>query len=284
MKYLVIGDNNGLGLEVLKALENAGIKELSYFGDGEFDVFDKAALNTYVESYKPDVIIDLYEDNDIEKAEQNEFTELRCYRINANSSKNLVEAAEKVGAKFVYLSTDFVYSGNKNNYNKEKDTRDTPSIYGACKIATEKEVERYNKYFIVRPGMVYGGTVDYISELLNDNSPVKEAPKDEIISPTNISTLAKYIVDLSLTDKYGIYNVADSGACSKKEFAETIGNIFRRNYVVENVKLDYYVPANRALSTDKLVENGFDKPEFWIPKLVSYCKEYSKNNKVLKKD
>ena len=285
MRYLVVGNNNGLGLELVSQLSDCEVKEFAFYSDNKLDLYHKSKLEEYVMAYEPDVIIDLEEDNDIDRAELSSFTEEDCFRKNVKYTKNLVDASKLVGAKFIYLSTDAVYSGKKDGYNSENDRLEPESVYGACKIGGEQAARENPKHFIIRPGMIYGGEKDYIDSILDSGSHEIYASDEEIVSPINVKDLAARIIELSLSDKYGTYNVSDKGAVTKKQFAEIIRNVYRRNYQVEDAELAYYVSKNRALNTDKLVENGFKEPNQWLINLGNYRRSSSKEkSNILKKE
>lgn len=284
MRYLVLGDNKGLGLSVIYEIEKRGYTELSYLTDNEVKKkFNEKKLQKYIEDFGPDVIIDLYEDNDIMKAELNDYTELNCYKANVYTTRAIAESANKLDAKLIYLSSDHVYS-SKEGYNKESDKLDSLSNYGATKIMGEYEACKCPKCFIVRPGMIYGGKTDTMDNVLWATKPVIEETL-EIVSPTRMGYLASIIADMSLNDNYGIYNVADKGRCTKKEFAESIRNIYNKNLQVKaSDRIEYYNQVNRALDTTKLKENGYEEPEFWMSSLTNYHSSYGKEKKkVLKK-
>ena len=284
MKYLVLGDNNGLGLTVIKEIELRGYKQIAYLGDDEVKAYGPKNIGEYIESIHPDVIIDVYEDNDMERAETSDYTELECYKTNVRMTKAIVETSKNIDAKIIYLSTDQVYVNKKMDYNKETDNTDSLSVYGATKITAENEVKKNPKHFIVRPGMIYGGRYDLIDDLLWTDKHVVEGSL-EVVSPTNINYLASTIVDMSYNDNYGIYNVADSGRCTVKEFLESVRNVYRRNIqIIPTDNIDYYVSPNRSLSVDKLKENGYQEPSFWLSSLASFRKTNTLGyEKVLKK-
>lgn len=283
MRYVILGDNNGLGLTVIKEIEFRGYEEICYLDDSEVKSMSKKKLENYIKLQKPDVIIDLVEDNNIVRAELSDYTELDCYKTNVHLTKEIVDIAKDLDCKLIYLSSDAVYPGTKEGFYKETDHLDSPSVYGATKITAESEVRKHPKHFIVRPGYIYGGRHDIIDDLLWTEERVIPASL-EVVSPTNMDFLASTIADMAHYENYGTYNVADSGRCTIKEFAESVRNIYRRNFLVEGIdQLDYYVAPNRALNTDKLVENGYQKPSFWVSSLVAFCKSHSpSNDKVLK--
>ena len=284
MRYLVLGDNNGLGLTVIKEIELRGYEEIDYLSDDEIKEYSPKNLEAYIEKKHPDVVIDLYEDNNMERAETSDYTELDCYKTNVLMTKSIAEASERIGAKLIYLSTDQVYAGKKKDFNKETDNTDSLSVYGATKITAEKEVMKNPKHFIVRPGMIYGGRHDIIDDLLWTRDPVMKGSL-EVVSPVDINFLASTMADMSYYDNYGIYNVADSGRCTIKEFLESVRNVYRRNIqIVPADHIDYYVSPNRALNVDKLKENGYQKPSFWITSLAAFRKTNTPGyEKVLKK-
>jgi len=149
-----------------------------------------------------------------------------AYRVNALGSRNVAVAAAKIGAKLVYISTDYVFDGAARRPYTEFDDTNPISVYGKSKLAGERYVAGLsNKYFIVRTSWPYGehghNFVKTMLRLAKEKNELTVVD-DQVGSPTYTKDLARFIADLVHTELYGTYHAANTGSCSWYRFARTI--------------------------------------------------------------
>lgn len=224
MRVLVTGAQGQLGTDMLLCLERqpAEFHVLGY-GRTALDITDVSQVSKIFGEVKPDVVIHTAAYTQVDQAETDRD---RAYAVNALGTRNLVVEAEKLGAKFVYLSTDYVFDGKKGTPYSESDRTNPQSVYGQSKRAGEEYVlSLSSKYFIVRTSWVYGkygaNFVKTMLKLGGEGKPLKVV-NDQFGSPTYTVDLARFIEQIIGTECYGIYHATNSGSCSWYEFAKTI--------------------------------------------------------------
>ena len=262
MKVLVTGAEGQLGWDVIRELETRGI-ECKGVDRGDFDLMDAPAVKAAVAEYGPDAVVHCAAYTAVDKAESEPEI---CAGVNGDGTLNVVRAALNVGAKLVYISTDYVFSGE----GKEPWTEESPygpkNVYGLSKAQGEIAVRSLmEKYFIVRTSWVYGvhgsNFVRTMMQLGRERAEVRVV-EDQIGSPTYTADLARVICDMLPTEKYGIYHVCNQGYLSWARFAEMIMERAGLRCRVEPVpSAEYPTPAHRPLNsrmdTGKLVRSGF---------------------------
>ncbi|REK55521.1 MAG: dTDP-4-dehydrorhamnose reductase [Thermobacillus sp.] len=222
MKILVTGANGQLGRELawLQAPQNM---EIIGFGRGEMDITNLAQCRSVIRAHRPDAVIHCAAYTKVDQAESEPD---EAYRVNAYGTRNTALAAEEIGAKFVYVSTDYVFDGRADKPYREYDRTDPQTVYGRSKLAGEQLVQSLSsRYFIVRTSWVYGkygaNFVKTMLKLAEDRDRLKVV-HDQVGSPTYTLDLARFLLDLVKTDYYGIYHASNSGTCSWYEFAKAI--------------------------------------------------------------
>src|SRR5690606_14043290 len=142
----------------------------------------------------------------VDKAEDNKDL---CMKVNVEGTKNLVNIAKLHNAKFLYISTDYVFDGNKEGFYEIDDLPNPKSVYGLSKYFGEVETKKYNKHFIVRISWVFGKNGQNIVKTmlrLGQERGILNVVNDQIGSPTYTFDLSKLLVDIVQTDKYGTYH------------------------------------------------------------------------------
>ena len=290
MRYLITGVKGQLGYDLTRELDERGETDYLAVDIEEMDITDKDRVMKVITEYKPDVIFHCAAYTAVDKAEQDEKT---CYKVNVEGTKNITDASLAVGAKLVYLSTDYVFDGTKEGYYTEEDQVNPQSVYGKTKQLGEEEVKRNPNHFIGRISWVFGingsnfiNTMLGVSENLEKLGKPDEVRvvKDQIGSPTYTVDLSKVLVDMVQTDKYGTYNITNEGFCTWAEFTEYFYAINNRATKVNAVTTPEYYgtkphaprPENSKMSKDKLEENGFDRLPTWQDATDRYCKELVK--------
>ena len=212
--------------------------------------------------------------------------EEKVYAVNVLGTKNLSDAAMMVDAKIVYMSTDYVFDGQKDGVYTEDDTPNPMSVYGKTKYLGEEEVRRNPKHFITRISWVFGiNGNNFIKTMLKLSKTHDElnVVSDQVGSPTYTVDLAKLLVEMVQGNKYGTYNVNNEGFTSWADFAEYIMETSGKKTKINRISTEKYLeitgtkqayrPRNSKLSKDKLVENGFEKLPTWQDATNRYIKE-----------
>ena len=278
MKILVTGAKGQLGYDVIKTLNLRGI-ECQGVDIQDFDISDFAATEQYIKSYRPDAVIHCSAYTAVDKAEEEEEY---CYKVNVIGTENIAKCCRAIDAKMIYISTDYVFSGNGKSFYDVNDVTDPINIYGQTKLAGEYAVKDYiSKYFIVRISWVFGfNGNNFIKTMLRLGTEKKElnVVGDQVGSPTYTADLAVLLCDMIITDKYGVYHATNEGACSWAEFAEEIFKQADLKVKVNYISSDDYQtkakrPKNSRLSKSELEKNGFEKLPSWQDALKRYLLE-----------
>lgn len=289
MKYLITGVKGQLGYDIVRELEKRGRTEYLALDSIEMDITDREKVMQVVTDYHPDVIFHCAAWTAVDKAEEEK--EL-CEKVNVYGTANICDASLAVGAKIVYMSTDYVFNGNKNGEYIPEDEVDPRSVYGMTKYQGEEEIRRNPKHYITRISWVFGiNGHNFVKTMLKlaENHDVLNVVDDQIGSPTYTVDLAKVLVDMSDEEKYGTYHVTNEGFCSWADFAEYIFKTNQKNVVVNRVSTEEYLhlsgtkqayrPRNSKLSKDKLVENGFAPLPSWQDAINRYNIELKNEEK-----
>lgn len=222
MKVLITGAKGQLGLELSKQLRLNEKVEVIETDRNELDITDMNIVNTFISEIKPDVIINCAAHTQVDQCETD--VEL-AYRINAIGPRNIAIVSEKIGAKFVQVSTDYVFDGNGCQPYREDSNTNPNSIYGKSKLQGEIFTREFcSKYFILRTAWLYGEGNNFVRTMLKLANEHKElnVVNDQFGSPTNTADLAKVIINLINTEYYGIYHATCEGQCSWYDFAKKI--------------------------------------------------------------
>lgn len=285
-RYLITGVKGQLGYDIVRELKERGEEDILALDAAEMDITDRDAVMQIIEAYKPDVIFHCAAWTAVDKAEEEK--EL-CEKVNVEGTKNLVDASIKVGAKIVYMSTDYVFDGTKEGLYTEEDKPNPQSVYGLTKYQGEEEVRRNPNHFITRISWVFGiNGNNFIKTMIKLSDKYKELSvvDDQIGSPTYTVDLSKLLVEMAHTEKYGTYNATNTGYCTWAEFAEAIFEAYGAEVKVNHVSTeDYYKgkehavrPENSKFDWSKLEENGFAKMPEWQDALRRYIKEFNESS------
>ena len=287
-KYLVTGVDGQLGYDIVNELKERGEDEILALDIHDMDITDREKVMKVVKAYKPDVIFHCAAWTAVDKAE--ECPDL-CRKVNVDGTKNIVDASLEVGAKVVYMSTDYVFDGTKEGTYTEEDNPNPKSVYGQTKFDGEEEVRRNPNHFITRISWVFGvNGNNFIRTMLKlaDKYPELSVVNDQIGSPTYTVDLAKLLVEMAETDKYGTYHVNNEGYCSWAEFAQYIMDSNGKDTKIKPVSTEGYYegkdttnvayrPRNSRLDKSKLEESGFRRLRPWQAATDDYCKQYKKS-------
>lgn len=277
MKYLITGGTGQLGHDIVKELISRG--ELNYLAPTtkEMNITNKDEVEKVILGYKPDIIFHCAAYTAVDKAEEDREN---CYNVNVNGTKNIVEVAEKINAKVVYISTDYVFDGTKEGIYEIDDKTNPINYYGYTKLMGEKEVQQLNDYLIVRISWVFGENgKNFVKTMLNlaETKTELSIVSDQIGSPTYTKDLSKLLLDMIENNKKGLFFATNEDFCSWYEFAEYIFKINNINIKLNKVLTKDYKtlakrPLNSKLSKNKLDEEGLTRLPSWQDAASRFCK------------
>ena len=310
MKVFVTGVAGQLGHDVMNELAKRGYEGIGtdiapeYSGAAygtavvsmpyvSLDITDADAVDRVICEMKPDVVVHCAAWTAVDLAEDEDKKD-KVRTINADGTANIAKACKKTGSKMVYTSTDYVFNG-QGEEPWQPDCKDYQplNVYGQSKLDGELAVsETLDKYFIVRIAWVFGKNGNnFIKTMLKvgKNHDKLRVVNDQIGTPTYTFDLARLLVDMIETDKYGYYHVTNEGGyISWYDFTKEIFRhatlLGRTEYSEDKVTVlpvttaEYGLskaarPFNSRLDKSKLVENGFKPLPTWQDAVARYLKE-----------
>ena len=247
------------------------------------DITDRLAVLSTIKAVNPDVIIHCAAWTAVDEAEDKE-NQSKVYGINARGTCNMAEAARAVGAKMIYISTDYIFDGRGERPWQPDDVNYAPlNVYGKSKLEGELAVSSLiEKYFIVRIAWVFGvNGSNFVKTMLNigKNHDTVRVVMDQIGTPTYTHDLARLLVDMAETDKYGYYHATNEGGFIS--WYDFTCEIFRQARIATEVipvsTEEYGIskaarPFNSRLDKSKLVEAGFEPLPEWKDALARYLR------------
>lgn len=277
MRILVTGVKGQLGYDVMNELAKRGHTGIGVDVE-EMDITDAEKVEQVIKESEVEAVIHCAAYTAVDAAEDN--AEL-CHKINAEGTENIAKVCKELDLKMIYISTDYVFNGEGTRPWEPDDEREPLNVYGQAKYEGELAVEKYlEKYYIVRIAWVFGvNGKNFIKTMLNLSETHDELSvvNDQIGSPTYTYDLAKLLVDMVETDKYGRYHATNEGLCTWYEFATEIFRQAGKEITVHPVTSDQFPskarrPHNSRMSKDKLEANGFDRLPTWQDALNRYLK------------
>lgn len=275
------GVGTDLAPEYSGVQDNSPVTKMPYVS---LDITDASAVQATIKEVNPDVIIHCAAWTAVDMAEDDDKVE-KVRAINAGGTQNIANVAKELDAKMVYISTDYVFDG-QGEKPWEPDCKDYKplNVYGQTKLEGELAVANtLDKYFIVRIAWVFGlNGKNFIKTMLNvaKTHDTVKVVNDQIGTPTYTYDLARLLVDMVETDKYGYYHATNEGGyISWYDFTK---EIYRQagldTKVLPVTTAEYGLskaarPFNSRLDKSKLVENGFTPLPTWQDALSRYLKE-----------
>ncbi|MBU1019610.1 MAG: NAD(P)-dependent oxidoreductase, partial [Firmicutes bacterium] len=200
MKVIVTGVKGQLGFDVMRELKLRNYTDILGIDIEDLDITNYDAVNDFMSIHNPDVIVHCAAYTAVDKAEDDK--EL-CMNVNVNGTKYLTEAAKKSNAKFVYISTDYVFDGERQGEYRINDKPNPKSNYGLSKYLGELEANKYDRHFIVRVSWVFGSNGNNFVKTMLRVGKEKDSlsiVSDQFGSPTYTYDLAVLIVDMIETN------------------------------------------------------------------------------------
>ena len=310
MKVFVTGVAGQLGHDVMNELASrgyvgvgtdlaetySGIQDGSYVTTAEYvslDITNSEAVMNTIKSVNPDVVVHCAAWTAVDLAED-EDKQAKVKAINVDGTQNIANACKEVDAKMVYISTDYVFDG-QGTKPWQPDCKDYKplNVYGQTKLGGELAVSNtLSKYFIVRIAWVFGKNGNnFIKTMLNVGKKFDtlRVVNDQIGTPTYTFDLARLLVDMFETDKYGYYHATNEGGYISwydftKEIFRQAAAMGHPEYLPENMTVNSVTtaeygaskaarPFNSRLDKSKLTANGFTPLPTWQDALGRYLKE-----------
>lgn len=310
MKVLVTGVAGQLGHDVMNELDKRGYEGIgsdiapTYSGsaDGtpvttmpyvQMDITDRASVSAILKEQNPDVVVHCAAWTAVDLAEDDDKVE-KVRLVNAVGTENIALVCKELDCKMVYISTDYVFDGQGTEPWQPDCKEYKPlNVYGQTKLEGELAVAKnLEKYFIVRIAWVFGvNGKNFIKTMLNvgKNHDTLRVVNDQIGTPTYTYDLARLLVDMIETEKYGYYHATNEGGyiswydftkeifrqateLGHEEYSETrlqVNPVTTAEYGVSKAKR----PFNSRLDKTKLVENGFTPLPTWQDALRRYLQE-----------
>lgn len=284
MKVIVTGYSGQLGHDVVHEGKKRGFDFIGV-GRKELNITEEQQVSAFIHKEKPDAIIHCAAYTAVDNAEDDKEA---CWDANVNGTKYLATAAKEVNAKFIYISTDYVFEGTGTEPFTEEDPTNPIGYYGLTKYEGEKIVQSLlDKFFIVRISWVFGiNGNNFIKTMLRlaETRDELNVVGDQFGSPTYTFDLARLLLDMVETDKYGIYHASNEGFTNWAEFAQEIFKVVDKEVKVNSISTSEYPtkavrPKNSRMSKDKLEVNGFKRLPSWQDALKRYVVEIQKEVK-----
>ena len=297
MKVLVTGVKGQLGYDVVNELEKQNIEAVGVDIE-EMDITDSASVNKVIKEVNPDAVIHCAAWTAVDAAEDEDKKE-KVKLVNVDGTQNIANVCKELDIKMMYISTDYVFNG-EGTEPWQPDCKDyaPQNVYGQTKLDGELAVANtLNKYFIVRIAWVFGKNGNnFIKTMLKvgKNHDQLKVVSDQIGTPTYTFDLAKLLVSMIVTDKYGYYHATNEGGYISwwdftKEIFKQATEMGYDRYSEKNITVtpvstaEYGVskakrPFNSRLDKSKLVENGFTPLPMWQDAVSRYLKEIDIDN------
>ncbi|WP_270460760.1 dTDP-4-dehydrorhamnose reductase [Faecalitalea cylindroides] len=280
MKILVTGYKGQLGYDVVNEATSRGIEAIGVDID-EMDITNQDQVNTVIKSGNYDAVVHCAAWTAVDKAEEPELFET-VKKVNATGTKYIADVCEELDIPLMYFSTDYVFDGEGTTPWNEYDERHPLNVYGLTKAQGEEFVEKLKKHFIIRIAWVFGKNGNnFIKTMLRlgKERGAVSVVNDQVGNPTYTYDLAKLVVDMIQTDKYGKYHATNSGDfISWYDFACEIFKQAGMDVKVTPVDSNQFPakakrPKNSRMNQTELDKNGFNRLPAWQDALGRYLKE-----------
>lgn len=288
MKVFVTGVGGQLGYDVINELKRRGYEafgsDIAESANIKLDITDKNAVETVLKKIQPDAVIHCAAWTAVDAAENEENKE-KVYAVNVTGTRNIAEVCKQLDCKLIYISTDYVFNG-QGSEPWQADCKDFAPLnyYGQTKLEGELAVaELLDKFFIVRIAWVFGlNGKNFIKTMINlgKKYDIVRVVNDQIGTPTYTYDLARLLVDMVETEKYGYYHATNEGGyISWYDFCcEFYKQYGLKTKVIPVTTEEYSLskaarPFNSRLDKSKLKEMGFIPLPTWQDAVKRYLEE-----------
>lgn len=237
-KILIIGAGGLVGstavrlgkkYQIFKTYNSHEIQDQNSF---KLDVTNREKVFTLIEKIKPDCVIDTHALHDVDYCETHPE---EAWKVNVEGTKNVAEACKRIGAKMIYISTDYVFDGKKLKYT-EKDKPNPLNYYAKTKLIAERVIDALDvNYIIARSSVLYGthgsGKLNFVLWLVNKlkNGEKVTIVTDQHNNPTLADRLVEILFSLYEKDASGLFNITGTTCLSRYDFAKIIASTFNLN-------------------------------------------------------
>lgn len=276
MKILVTGVKGQLGYDIVEECKGTNIEAIGVDVD-EMDITNQDQVEKVIKSGDYGAVIHCAAWTAVDLAETEKE---KCYAVNVSGTKYIAQVCKELDIPMMFFSTDYVFDGQGENFFVEDSPKAAINYYGESKQLAEEIVEELEKHFILRISWVFGvNGNNFIKTMLKlaETRDELSVVSDQVGSPTYTADVAKLVVNMIKTTKYGVYHVTNEGECSWHQFA---CEIFRQAGIeikVNEVDSSAFPtvaarPKNSRMSKDKLEKNGFSRLPSWENALEGYLK------------
>lgn len=289
MKYAVFGSNGQLGKEIISLLTSKNI-ECHGYDLPEYNIGNFLLMSKLINLEKPNIIINCAAYNDVDTAEL--YFE-NAYLANAAGVENLAIICKRENIKLVHYSTNYIFDGHKKlpGLYTENDTPQPINNYGSTKLQGENIALTLNPdTLILRTSWLYGdGQNNFVHKVLNwcEEQKHLKIVNDEFATPTSAKLVAKITLQAINNNLTGVYNIVNTGYCSRYEWAQLIIKLFHKDVIVYPASMKEFAviakrPAFAALNNKKICKALQIEIPHWKPEFVEYVKniENQQNNYI----
>ncbi|MBM7622072.1 dTDP-4-dehydrorhamnose reductase [Bacillus tianshenii] len=277
MIILITGAGGQLGKDLIRKLSQ--MHSVYSFNKNELDITNKALVEQTINNISPDIIIHSAAYTSVDDSEINKNL---AFEINSIGTGNVLNTARKSGARFIYISSDYVFDGKKTTPYSEEDNTNPQSVYGWSKLLGEMITLQYDNSTVIRTSWLYGHDGrNFVKTMLELGKQKREirVVHDQIGSPTYTNDLAEFISVLSKSDKRGIFHYSNSGACSWYEFAKAIYKEagYDADLVLPTTSQAYNAlaprPSYSVLGHNRLLKEKYPLPRHWHEALKEFIQK-----------
>jgi dTDP-4-dehydrorhamnose reductase len=286
MRIAVIGSDGQLGYDLCRVIGEDSVIRLTH---ADIEVTNRKNVEEIVSREKPDAIINTSAFHNVDLCEDNPD---KAFMVNAVGAWNVAKAAKENNAKYVFISTDYVFSGSKRKPYSEDDQVDPINVYGVSKVAGEMLIKNLGgEYFIVRTAGLYGNHKssrgpNFVEQMLKQCKEKDEVKvvRDRTTTPTYTLEAAGKIIELLKTGEYGTYHITNEGSCTWYEFTKKIYELEGLKTRVVPASSEEFTkvprPKYSVLEKRNLKAIGLKTTSPWEKALAAYLKERKNENTV----
>jgi len=278
MKIALIGADGQLGSDLVRTLQGQDLIPLYY---PEFDITRAAETRTTLASLSPDICINTAAYHRVDDCEDDPQ---KAFVVNTLAVRDLALTCRELNAVLVHFSTDYVFDGKKDSPYVEEDKPNPLNVYAVSKLAGEYFMSSLlRRYFLIRTCGLYGEAgcwgkgINFVEAMIERKKQggVISVVNDQRVTPTSTAELAEKILELILTDHYGLYHMSNEGACTWYEFAETIFSLMKAEVDIKSVdSVTFGAKAQRprysVLENEKAKKIGLSPFSHWKDALAIY--------------